>query len=155
MEFVMKKKGKKGGSEKSTMQARRYDPDRISNRTTASIMNNQVRSMGAVPPAPPKASAPLNLQGTTTESQQKDDAVKAALDAQQKSITAVVTPPVAAANTDISPIANTTLTTGSGMHGVNHFFSVYTDSDTRIRPLHPAFHPLPSYRLRPELVMSM
>jgi len=34
-------------------------------------------------------------------------------------------------------------------------FALYTDSDTKIRPLHPAFHPVPYYALRPELLQSM
>ena len=47
--------------------------------------------------------------------------------------------------------ANTTIT-GKGL---NPHYEVYSDYDTKIRPLHPAFNPVPSYRYQVEIGKPM
>ena len=102
-------------------------------------MSKQLISMGLTPPIQPKASAPLDIEGTTTDAQ----------------MTSLANPNQSATATTSAVYSDNHAepTTGQGLRHrkVNHFHSLYTDNDIKIRSLHPAFHPVPILFLKEQL----
>lgn len=121
------------------------DLNRQREATTYQQMADQMRDMGITPPTPIKKTGDLNIKGTTTEADMAKTlgvTTKAGYSDAKKAKETIQT------GADNS---NTT-TIGSGLHDYNKYFAVYQDNDVHIRPLHPAFHPMPSAYLHHDMI---
>lgn len=160
MEFHLRKKCGRGTTEfmeKESVGARYTNPTRESNLDTIHQMNAQYKKLGAVPPPPPKSTLPQQLSASTQAEMAKSSQITSAVQAAEMAkATAAINAPGAKEIT----AAQTAATTGGGFGtdfgaGFNQHLAIYNDYDRHIRPLHPAFHPLPSNVLHPEHAYPM
>lgn len=163
--FKMKKRSGKGVGDYLGKEAigatRSGNPARSVDNAINKRLTDKMKAIGAVPPPRPK-DAPINLQGTTTQAETEMKAAKAtqalasATSAAKSAMDlAQITKPEAGAQQTAQEAMTEKATTGGGGHPrYSSHFALYQDYDTFIRPLHPAFHPVPRYVYHP-LQLSM